>query len=94
MAYFQCSVSILALLLILVHSFYSWERNGKENHLHFSFEKFINSSQPVVIASAVEQAIKSCGGDLDSLCEEIIQIVLKNSLGRFILILSMFIHML
>jgi len=36
----------------------------------------------VVIASGVEQAIKSCDGDLDPLCKEIIQIVLKNPLGR------------
>ena len=74
--------SISAILLILVHSFYSWDQNHKGDHLVASFQQFIQSSHPQVIASAVEQAIKSCGEDHDLLCEEIIKIVWKHSLGK------------
>ena len=86
-AYFY-SIFALALLLILVHSFYSWDKKQQTNHLYSSFEQFFNSSsQSTVIASAVKQAIKSCGRNLDLLCEAIIQIVLQHSSGGFVLIL-------
>ena len=71
-----------AILLILVHSFYSWDQNQKGDHLIASFQQFIKSSHPQVIALAVEQAIKSCGEDYDLLCEEIIKIVWKHPLGK------------
>ena len=74
--------SISAILLILVHSFYSWDQNHKGDHLVTSFQQFIQSSHPQVIASAVEQAIKSCGEDHGLLCEEIIKIVWKHPLGK------------
>ena len=77
--------SIVALLLILVHSFYSWDKHKKEDHLTASFKQFIKSSHPARIVSAVEQAVKSCNENPSLLCEEIIQIVWKNSLGKFIL---------
>ena len=75
-------IFILAILLILVHSFYSWDQNQKGDHLAASFQQFIKSTHPQVIASAVEQAIKSCGQNHDLVCEEIIRIVLKHSLGK------------
>ena len=77
--------SISALLLILVHSFYSWDRHKQGDHLTASFEQFIKSSHPARIVLAVEQAVKSCNENPGLLYEEIIQIVWKNPLGRFIL---------
>ena len=82
------SISISAILLILVHSFYSWDQNLKEDHLVASFQQFIKSSRSQDIASAVEQAIKSSGKDLDLLCEEIIQIVWKNPMGKLTFMIS------
>ena len=75
-------IFILAILLILVHSFYSWDQNQKGDHLAASFQQFIKSTHPQVIASAVEQAIKSYGQNHALVCEEIIRIVLKHSLGK------------
>jgi len=72
---------ILAVLLILTHSFYNWDKDKNTNHLYLSFEGFINSPHSVVIASAVKQAIKSYAMDVDLLCEAIIQIVLDQPLG-------------
>ena len=69
----------------MVHSFYSWDKDKRGDHLTASFEQFIKSSHPARIVSAVEQAVKSCSEDFDLLCAEIIQIVWKHSLGRFIL---------
>ena len=85
------SISILALLLILVHSFYAWDKNKTKDQFYPFFEKFINSSYPVGIALALEQAMESCHGNIDLLCEGIVQIVLKYPLGEFY---STFIHML
>ncbi|KAG6380387.1 hypothetical protein JVT61DRAFT_8504 [Boletus reticuloceps] len=70
----------LAVLIILVHSFYSWEGARKENHLIASFDQFIRSSHSEVVTSAVKQAIESCGEDYHSLCNEIINIVWKHPL--------------
>ena len=41
----------------------------------------------MILASALKHAIKLCGRNVDLLCEEIINIVLKNPLGSFISIL-------
>ena len=77
----------LALLLILVHSFYSWNKDKKGDHLIASFTHFMESSEsyPTMVTSAVEQSTASYarGGNLHLLCEEIIQIVAKHPLGRF-----------
>jgi hypothetical protein len=83
MKYFDL-LFILAILLILLHSFYSWDQNQTGDHLAASAQQFIGSSHPHVIASAVEQAIKSCGKDHDLLCEEIIKIVWKYPLGNML----------
>jgi hypothetical protein len=77
-----CLISISAILLILVHSFYSWDHNQNGDHLVASAQQFMRSSHSHVIASAVEQAIKSCGQNHDLLCEEIIKIVWKHPLGK------------
>jgi hypothetical protein len=69
-----------SILLILVHSFYSWDHNQNGDHLVASAQQFMRSSHSHVIASAVEQAIKSCGQNHDLLCEEIIKIVWKHPL--------------
>ena len=79
---FTYIISISAILLILVHSFYSWDQNHDGDHLVASFQQFIKSSHSQVIASAVEQAIKSCGEDHDLLCDEIIKIIWKHPLGK------------
>ena len=42
----------------------------------------MKSSHSQVVASAVEQAIKSCGEDHDLLCDEIIKIIWKHPLGK------------
>ena len=76
---------ISALLVILVHSFYSWEKDKTRDHLTASFDQLIQSSHSSVIISAVEQAVQSCGDNMSSLCEELIQIVLNNPMGNFIL---------
>ena len=79
---FTYIISISAILLILVHSFYSWDQNHNGDHLVASFQQFIKSSHSRVIAPAVEQAIKSCGEDHDLLCDEIIKIIWKHPLGK------------
>ncbi|KAI9455398.1 hypothetical protein HD554DRAFT_275689 [Boletus coccyginus] len=66
-----------SLLLILTHSFYNWDKDKNKNNLYLSFKDFIDSPLPIVIASAVKQAIKSYGKDIDLLCEEIFQVVLN-----------------
>ena len=81
MKYFYL-ISISAILLILVHSFYSWDQNQRGDHLVASFKQLMESPQPQAIASAVEQATKSSGEDLDLLCEEIIKIVWTHPLGK------------
>ncbi|KAF8126793.1 hypothetical protein EV363DRAFT_1173868, partial [Boletus edulis] len=74
----QACILSASVLIILVHSFYSWDRARKEDdHLIASFEQFIKSSHPEVVTSAVKQAIESCGEDYHSLCNEIINIVWK-----------------
>jgi len=74
----QACILSASVLIILVHSFYSWDRAKKEDHhLTASFEQFIKSSHPEVVALAVKQAIESCGEDCQSLCNEIIKIVWK-----------------
>ena len=87
--YYQWTIftqsSILALLLILVNSFYPWDKDKQGDHLTASFKQFIMSSHPTIIVSAVQQAIKSCDENPSLLCEEIIQIVWKNPLSRFTL---------
>ena len=77
--------SISALLLILVHSYYSWTQNNQGDHLTASFHQFMESSCHAVIASAIEQAINSGGKDTDGLCEEILQIIKNHPLGKLIL---------
>ena len=77
--------SISALLLILVHSYYSWTQNSQGDHLTASFHQFMESSCHAVIASAIKQAINSCGKDTDCLCEEILQIIKNHPLGKLIL---------
>lgn len=77
-------LSALALLVILIHSFYSWDKDRKKDHLSLSFQQFIQSQNPTIIASAVEEAIKAFKGNLTLLCEEIIKIVTENPLGRLI----------
>ncbi|KAI9566336.1 hypothetical protein HD554DRAFT_1184459 [Boletus coccyginus] len=66
-----------SLLLILTHSFYNWDKDKNRNNLYLSFKDFIDSPLPIVIASAVKQAIKSYSKNVDSLCEEIFQVVLN-----------------
>ncbi|KAF8551853.1 hypothetical protein OG21DRAFT_219279 [Imleria badia] len=78
----QACILSTSLLLILVHSYHSWDKDKKGDHLSTSFEQFIKSSHSVVVTSAVEQAIKSYGTDLGLLCEAIIQIVQKHPLSH------------
>ena len=78
-------MSISALLVILVHSFYYWDKDKTGDHLIASFEQFIHSSHSSVIASAVKKAVLSCGNDMSLLCEEVIQIALSSPMGNFIL---------
>ncbi|KAF8126799.1 hypothetical protein EV363DRAFT_1173844, partial [Boletus edulis] len=73
----QACILSASVLIILVHSFYSWDRARKGNHLLASFKQFIKSSHPEVVTSAIKQAIESCGEDCHSLCNEIIKIVWK-----------------
>ena len=70
--------SILALLVVFLHSFYSWDKAKTGDNLIASFEQFIHSSHSSVIVSAVEKAVQSYGDNVDSLCEEVIQIFLNN----------------
>ena len=77
--------SISALLVILVHSCYSWNKHKDEDHLTASFEQFIHSPHSSVIVSAVEKVVQSCSDDVSLLCEELIQVVLNNPMGNFIL---------
>ena len=74
-----------ALLLILVHSYYSWSENKNKDHLTASFKQLFKSSHSAVVASAVEHAVKSHGEDPGSVCEEIIRIVRDHALGMFAL---------
>ena len=76
MIYFYLT-SISALILISVHSYYSWSYNKQGDHLAASFKQFMKSSHHAVIAPAIEQAINSCGEDTGYLCEEILQIIGK-----------------
>ena len=76
---------ISALVLIIVHSYYSWTQNHQGDHLTASFMQFMKSSHHTVIASAIEKAIDSYGEDTGCLCEEILQIIKNHPLGRFIL---------
>ena len=77
--------SILALVLILVHSYYSWTENNQGNYLAASFKQFIESSHHTIIASAIEQATNSYGEDYGHLCEEILHIIKAHPLGKLIL---------
>ena len=76
---------ILALVLILVHSYYSWTQNNKGDLLAASFNQFIKSSHHTTIAPAIEQAINLYGEDTHHLCEEILQIIKNHPLGKLIL---------
>ncbi|KAI9568660.1 hypothetical protein HD554DRAFT_700748 [Boletus coccyginus] len=66
-----------SLLLILTHSFYNWDKDKNTNSLYLSFKDFIDSPLPIVIATAVKQAINSYGKNVDLLCGEIFQVVLN-----------------
>ena len=68
-------------MVVLVHSFYDWDKDKIGDHLTSSFKQFIDSSHSSVIVSAVERAVQSCGDNEGSLCEKLIQIVLENLLG-------------
>ena len=72
-------------MIILVHSYYSWSASKKEDHLTASFKQLFTSSHSMVVASAIEQAVRSHGEDPSSLCEEIIRIVMDHPLGEFAL---------
>ena len=77
-------IFILALVLILVHSYYSWTLNNQGVHLAASFKQFVESSHHTIIASAIEQAINSYGEDTGYLCEEILQIIKSHPLSKLI----------
>ena len=77
--------SISALVLILVHSYYSWTQNNQGDYLTASFKQFMEPSHHTDIASAIEQAINLCGEDTGSLCKEILQIIKNHPLGKLIL---------
>lgn len=75
---------ILALSLILVHSYHSWSVDKKGNHLHASFNHFITSPHPATLTSVIHEAIKSHDKEPKLLCKNIIQIIMNHSLGKLL----------